>query len=275
MAFLRPAVLFEGVGIGDFIQLSVLELEVSGRAWVLSINECPPIEPGPGRVVVGTFSSQSVDVRRLRLAGLNGPLDVTGNHPVFSEDRLDFVPLNQLHSGERLRTRHGVAVVESSGPLHGRWKVHNLEVEGAHQYYVTDQLVLVHNANGVLAREAADDLLAQQGVTEQSLSEAKLAQEHHLVTRYLGAGEDAAASREILADAGVDLEDDANITDVPGHYGPHPPAYHAEVLRQLQEAIGGLEPGSDSFNGAVRSALLDLKNIVADPNNWLTGLITR
>ena len=57
MKFLRPSKLFEGLGIGDFVDLKVLELEVRGKARVLGIGPCPPIEKEVGRVITGAFSS--------------------------------------------------------------------------------------------------------------------------------------------------------------------------------------------------------------------------
>jgi hypothetical protein len=74
----------------------------------------------------------------------------TGNHPFFSEDRLAFVAVNHLQAGTRLRTRGGITEIESITEFPGRRDVFNLEVDGAHQYYVTDQRVLVHNGNGIL-----------------------------------------------------------------------------------------------------------------------------
>jgi autotransporter-associated beta strand protein len=150
LSFLRPAALFKHTNIGDFIDLSVMELEVEGPARVLAIEPCPPIEEGIGHVVTGTFTSQSIDVRLLKLQGLGAPIEVTGNHPIFSEDRRDFVKACELREGERLRSRDGIAVVEQLGRKFGKWDVFNLEIAGAHQYYVTERSVLVHNANGLL-----------------------------------------------------------------------------------------------------------------------------
>jgi hypothetical protein len=150
MRFLRPARLFEGLGAGDLINLKVLELELEGRATVLSIDPCPSIEEGPGNIVTGAFSGQTVNLKRLKLKDLAEPIETTGNHPFFSEDHLAFVAVNHLQAGTRLRTRGGITEIESITEFPGRWDVFNLEVDGAHQFYVTDQRVLVHNGNGIL-----------------------------------------------------------------------------------------------------------------------------
>jgi hypothetical protein len=148
ISFLRRASTVEGLGAGDFVQISLMEVKVVGQARVLAVEPCPPIEEGRGRVVTGTIRSHSVDVRLLKLRGLETPIEVTGNHPVFSEDRPGFHLVSELNPGERLRTRDGVAIVESVSHMTGYWEVFNLEVGDVHQYYVTERHVLVHNLNG-------------------------------------------------------------------------------------------------------------------------------
>ena len=149
LSFLRPLSVVEGLSAGDTMDIKVLELAVRGRARVLAVEACPPIEEGLGNVVTGAFRSVSVDVYLLKLQGLDAPIEVTGNHPIFSEDQRDFMPTSHLRRGERLRTRDGVAIVESVEHKYGPWNVFNLEIAGAHRYYVTERHVLVHNGNGV------------------------------------------------------------------------------------------------------------------------------
>jgi hypothetical protein len=147
VSLLRPASCLDGLCVGDTVQLSMMELASKARARVLGIEPCPPIVEGVGRVVRGTIRSQSFDVRLLKLAGVDAPIEVTGGHPVFSEDRGDFIIASQLQTGERLRTHEGVALVESVTPKPGRWEVCNLVVDQAHQYYVGELCLLVHNSN--------------------------------------------------------------------------------------------------------------------------------
>ncbi len=122
---------------------------------------------------------------------------------------------------------------------------------------------------------AADYLLGQAGMSEKSAAEIGLAENHHIVTTYEGSGEFAQRSQQILANARIDLEDPANLTDVSGHYGPHPPEYHEAVFNALNEATQGLQAGSDEYIAQVKSTLLDLKNALANPDNSLTKLITQ
>lgn len=161
MEFLRLASKFEGVGTGDYIDVAMMELAVRGRARVLAVEPCPPIEDGPGRIVTGAFRSHSVDMRRLKLRDLPEPIEVTGNHPIYSEDRRDFVMVSKIRDGERMLTRDGVAIVESVTAMPGQFEVFNLEIDEAHQYYVSEQTVLVHNSNG--GWDAAEDAATIHG----------------------------------------------------------------------------------------------------------------
>jgi hypothetical protein len=47
-----------------------------------------------------------------------------------------------------VRTLSGSAEVESNERLDGQWQMFNLEVDGAHRYYVSESAVLVHNGSG-------------------------------------------------------------------------------------------------------------------------------
>jgi hypothetical protein len=100
---------------------------------------------GVGQVITGTFRHLHDGVRLLKLQGLPQPVEVTGKHPIFSEDRQDFVRVQDLNVGERLRTRSGVTVVESIADKPGEWQVFNLEIGVVHRYYVSALDVLAHN----------------------------------------------------------------------------------------------------------------------------------
>jgi hypothetical protein len=277
LTYLRRADEVEGLGAGDTVRLRIAELEIDGRARVLATGPCPQIESGDGQVVTGVIRSLNLDVRAIKLAGMDEPIEATANHPIYSEDALNFVRTDCLSVGERLRTRSGSAVIESIGRKPGQWEVFNLEVGEVHQYYVSKYDVLVHNAGCGPGTELPSDAdyLNENGMYEKSSSEIGLAQEHHIVTTYEGAGIDAEVSRGILLDAAIDLDDEPNLVDVPGHYGPHPAEYHSFVRQTLEEAIEDLPVGSDSYRDAVKSALAELKNMLTDPLNPVTRRISR
>jgi hypothetical protein len=90
-----------------WIFLALHELAAVGPAEVVRVESCPPIEPGTGRLVTGTFSHHSGEVLDITVAGLTEPIGCTGAHPFWSEDRQEFVPAREVTSGGTLRTEAG------------------------------------------------------------------------------------------------------------------------------------------------------------------------
>jgi hypothetical protein len=72
-------------------------------------------------------------------------IEVTGRHPLFSEDRAQWVRAGQLELGERLRTLDGTARVQGLWKRAGIHRVYNLEVDVVHTYHVGIDEVLAHN----------------------------------------------------------------------------------------------------------------------------------
>ncbi|WP_232097322.1 polymorphic toxin-type HINT domain-containing protein, partial [Gimesia maris] len=133
---------------GAVIQLNMPELHVVGAAEVLSISDCPPIDPGDGPVVISTFKNVSHNVLNIYVEGETEPIGVTAGHPIWSEDRQDFVHSEKQQPGERLRSAVGRTVRITSIEIRaGPEPVYNLEVAGEHVYSVTDSGLLVHNVS--------------------------------------------------------------------------------------------------------------------------------
>ena len=157
LTLLRPAGQCARFGVGDVVSLKVLELRVEGEARVKSVNPCPPIENGPGQLVTGTYVSRSVDLRLLKMKGLDNPIKVTGRHPIYCESQFDFVRVSELSVGERFRTRTGNVEIESIDRAKGEHQVFNLEIGNVHQYYVSELEILVHNGCTEIAQELLYD----------------------------------------------------------------------------------------------------------------------
>ncbi|QDU88600.1 hypothetical protein Pla175_19800 [Pirellulimonas nuda] len=146
---LRPAWWLEehGVRAGGEVDIEVPECGIEGRAKVLGVGPCPPIPPGPGRVVTATFHHQAAATIDVAVEGLAEPIGATPNHPFWSETEQRFVRADQLRPGEEVRTLHGttrVASVSTRGPPE---PVYNLEVHAEHVYRVGAARLLVHNGN--------------------------------------------------------------------------------------------------------------------------------
>ncbi|WP_232288135.1 polymorphic toxin-type HINT domain-containing protein [Gimesia maris] len=130
------------------IQLNMPEMYVVGAAEVLSISDCPPIDPGDGPVVISTFKNVSHNVLNIYVEGETEPIGVTAGHPIWSEDRQAFIHSDQLQPGERLRSAVGKTVRITSIEIRaGPEPVYNLEVAGEHVYSVTNSGLLVHNVS--------------------------------------------------------------------------------------------------------------------------------
>jgi hypothetical protein len=133
--------------VGGAVEIHVPECGISGLAEVLSIDACPPIAPGEGRIVTGTYRHSSSEVFDLRVEGLSKSIGTTGNHPFWSIDRQSFVRADSLQAGERLRGFDGPLTVIASTRRASPEPVYNLEIQVDHVYHVGSAGVLVHNGN--------------------------------------------------------------------------------------------------------------------------------
>jgi hypothetical protein len=97
--------------------------------------------------VTATHAHPSVEMLSLTLTGDSTPLEVTAEHPIWSEDRNDWIAAGELNAGERLlRVVDGgksVVKVAAIAAFTSVQDVHNLTVTGAHNYVAGG--VLVHN----------------------------------------------------------------------------------------------------------------------------------
>ena len=156
VALLRPLFWLneQKAEVGGTVYISVPECGIDGHAKVLSIESCPEIVPGQGRVITGTFRHHAASGISLTVTGQSDPIRCTGNHPVWSETHQKFVRADSLQIGESLRTATGIAHVTDISLLHGLTPVFNLEVHGLHVYHVGTAGVLVHNGDPCLDAEA-------------------------------------------------------------------------------------------------------------------------
>jgi hypothetical protein len=155
-----------GCRVGGAVHLDLEEFGAVGPAQVLSIDPCPPIEDGPGRVVTATFAHSSADILDIHVEGLSDPIGTTANHPFWSESRQSFVAAGSLGAGEQLLLADGSqAAVLSIAARTVAEPVFNLEVDGEHAYYVSDAGVLVHNVCGpIRVNLNANDAVSRFGV---------------------------------------------------------------------------------------------------------------
>jgi len=132
---------------GGTVLLSLPEQGLDGLATVNRVGPCPPISPGPGSVVTGTFSQVRSGVLNFYLQGLSEPIGVTENHPIYSATRGRFVHAKELKQGETIDGLSGEFKVVNIESIDAENHVYNLEVSQDHVYRVLTAAILVHNSS--------------------------------------------------------------------------------------------------------------------------------
>lgn len=165
---IRPLDWIESNGIegGHQLPLNIADLQVVGLAYVTSVEPCPEIASGDGSVITGRFITRQVDrIARIKILGADGKVESiegTPIHPVWSEDRQDWLPLGELTEGEQLRGDTGTAIVLAATILLRPTPVYNIEVHGEHVYQVGELGVVVHNACSSTSGHSSAAAIGQQ-----------------------------------------------------------------------------------------------------------------
>jgi hypothetical protein len=149
---LRPAgweqVMTQGPDGRRTIHLELPEMGVSGEAEVLAVSPCPPLEPGVGRVVTGSFRNErnhGLRALHVSVAGEVSCLRVTSGHPVWSVTRGAWIGAGDLVPGEALAAWRGETVAVLANLPEADTATWNLEVENEHVYRVGPAGILGHN----------------------------------------------------------------------------------------------------------------------------------
>lgn len=84
-------------------------------------------------------------------------IQVTAEHPFFVEGK-GWMKVSELQPGNKLKTStQGSEIIESIKKISGKVTVYNIEVDGNHNYFVTDKKILVHNKSIETENEKPDD----------------------------------------------------------------------------------------------------------------------
>jgi hypothetical protein len=201
----------EEAAVGETIFLDLEEMGAIGDADVVSIEPCPPIQPGKGNVITGRFIHEvdQGDVVELRFAQQSEATRVTKNHPYWSVDRQQFIPAAELREGEQVESLTGPTHVASITPSDYSGPVYNLEINGEHVYRVGSLGLLAHNAcavrpyapqatNGghhIFAKSAFDGLKGYNPLQALAIPKSEIAR---LGLRHLDAGGITAVQRTLF-----------------------------------------------------------------------------
>ena len=97
------------------------------------------------RPITGKFTHESDDVYDLYFEGYPEPLGVTATHPIWSLDNEGWVEANTLSMGEKVKTYTGQSTLLHKKKREGRHTVYTLEVYKDHNFFVSNNQILVHN----------------------------------------------------------------------------------------------------------------------------------
>lgn len=148
---LRPLWWLQGVKgePGEKLNLAMFELGLEGEAVLRSLGPCDvdSRENGPNQnIVIGKIEHQNAIVYDLVFNNdEENPLGVTANHPLYSNDRDDWIAAGELKLGEQVTTVGGTATLTAKTQRPGLHKVYNMEVHRSHSYYVSQFGILAHN----------------------------------------------------------------------------------------------------------------------------------
>jgi len=263
---------------------------------VTGVEPFPVILPGPGKVVLTTFHHASSDLIDLylspqpptgSLAAQQTAVDallypqvsrasivdqawerigVTGNHPIWSEDRHDYVAAMDLRVGERLKNLSGDTVwVQQKLPRPGPTPVYNLEVQDEHVYYVGASGVLAHNACDTkgLARDDAALYRALGGARAGHTA-------HHLVPVSVTQQRGLKGFFRRAAKDGWDINGASNglmVDNLIRHVNHHP-RYNAYVAQRIQ---GYIKKAGGSRNVTGSQAKQYLESLSSDLRRYLNN----
>jgi hypothetical protein len=122
-------------------------------AKILSIEQCPEIRAGPGRVVLTTVNHLSrgvCNLTYLNSAGQRETIRPTSSHRFYSLDRKDWIHIGDANKGEKLQGfNNEIITVVSCQPLGKTERVYNMTIENEHVYHVRYLNLLTHN-NGCI-----------------------------------------------------------------------------------------------------------------------------
>jgi len=74
--------------------------------------------------------------------------------------------------------------------------------------------------------------------------------------------------------AGMTLRDPENLVRIKAHRGPHPQAYHEEVMKALQEGTRGVRANTQEYRQALKETLTRLAKQIRTPGTRLNKLVT-
>lgn len=153
----RPVWWLKDLGVkevGSCIYLNLPEMNIVGYTTVTNIRPSyidtrvwpsnkSEIKEYP---ITGKFVHKSRNVYELKFETTGKVIQVTGSHPFWSVTRNQWIAAQNLECSEFIKCSKGMVRLSGKKKVEGLFKVYNLEVYRAHNFFVSDKALLVHNA---------------------------------------------------------------------------------------------------------------------------------
>ena len=241
---------------GVFSEKRIEDIAVGDEVWTRPEDDADA--PMELKKVTAVEQHTAYDLQKVSVRSGDGNieiLDVTDEHPFFTEDR-GWVGAADLYIGELLVSPDGtvrIVVGNADDQRPEGITVYNFTVEGDHTYFVADgqgtvdEFVWVHNACQAPLHHIATDKHKTEWTPQ---------------------------FQKLFDKAGMSLQDARNLVRVPGHVGQHPDWYHEIVFNRLSNAVRGLRGGTSRYAQAFSRELAALKHDAETPGKILNFLAT-
>ena len=286
----------DGAVTGKSIEIVIPEISLNALARVVSVEDCPEIQAGPGEVVTGTYRTNRASVIDLKFRGISEVIGTTASHPFWSDTKQEFVEAGKLELNEQVLAFSGDVVrLENVTPRKDLQVVYNFEVANEHVYFVTRNGVLVHNAvylvdaEGWLVSKSSSFLdtmvkakyMDAVGKKHGNVSELRRLFDnphgHHIVMKGAFTGKTQKAfrkpvkeSQDILHEAFQYTRRQNSINDIRNfavaQNGNHTVEYAKSVANRLRKAKADSIKKGTSLESEVTKALHSIRKHLQDPN---------
>jgi hypothetical protein len=123
------------VGAWTSVPLDLQEMgyDPNELAQVIAVEACPPIEDGPGRVVISTVNHLNAAIHELTFRndqGEQSSVKTTRYHKFYLSATKTWIPAYQLQSGDRVGGLNADLTIVTNQHLPGTKRVYNFTVEG-------------------------------------------------------------------------------------------------------------------------------------------------
>ncbi|HEX5747305.1 MAG TPA: AHH domain-containing protein [Archangium sp.] len=148
------------------------------------------------------------------------------------------------------------------------------------QVSVADGTVVLMGVTGSTAATAVTSAVSAARTTGACAESGRDGhQRHHLCTNKNDISESSGGPwtprfEKIFDRAGMSLDDPANVVYLRDHQGPHPEAYHSDILERLERALGTCRTSADCRAKLV-TALDKIAGEICTPGSTLNKLATR